>query len=117
MSDWRWEIHPDDLLDNLPPEALKEFTRIAHEITVRDSMIYLDGKDFTGSGPGLRQEASGTLLVSYLTDVRGERVVFLQVSWYGLSEAPQPCDGLGNADNARSADPDVTMATSALYDQ
>jgi predicted house-cleaning noncanonical NTP pyrophosphatase (MazG superfamily) len=88
MSDWHWELHPDDLLDNLPPEALKEFRRIAHEITVRDSMIYLDGKDFTGGGPGLQYEATGLLLVTYLTDVRGERVVFLQVSWYGLSDLP-----------------------------
>lgn len=83
MSDWHWEIHPEDLLDNLPPEALKEFHRIAHEITVRDSMIYLDGKDYTGAEPGLQHDASGALLVTYLTDVRGERVVFLQVSWYG----------------------------------
>lgn len=83
MSDWHWEIHPDDLLDNLPPEALKEFRRLAHEITVRDSMIYLDGKDYTGAGPGLQTDGSGSMMVSYLTDVRGERVVFLQVSWYG----------------------------------
>lgn len=83
MSDWHWEIHPDDLLDNLPPEALKEFHRLAHEITVRDSMIYLDGKYFAGDTPGVRTEARGQLLVDYLTDVRGEKVVFLHVFWFG----------------------------------
>lgn len=50
---------------------------------MRDSMIYLDGKDYTGAGPGLQTDGSGSMMVSYLTDVRGERVVFLQVSWYG----------------------------------
>lgn len=83
MSEWHWEIHPDNLLDGLPPEALKEFDRLAHEITVRDSMIYLDGKNFAGDTPGLRTEARGMLLACYLTDVRGEKVVFLQVSWFG----------------------------------
>lgn len=82
MSEWHWEIHPDDLLDNLPPEALNEFHRLAHEITVRDSMVYLEGKNFAGDTPGLRIETRGLLMVCYLTDVRGERVVFLQVSWY-----------------------------------
>jgi hypothetical protein len=83
VSEWRWEIHPDDLLDNLPPEAFKEFHRLAHEVTVRDSMIYLDGKNFVGDTPGLRIETRGPLMVYYLTDVRGEKVAFLQVSWYG----------------------------------
>jgi hypothetical protein len=46
-------------------------------------MVYLDGMDYTGPGPGLRTETTGSLMVTYLTDVRGERVVILQVSWFG----------------------------------
>ena len=33
--------------------------------------------------PGLRTEARDELMVTYLTDIRGERVVVLQVSWFG----------------------------------
>jgi hypothetical protein len=83
VSDWTWEPHPDDLLDELPPQARQELDQIAREITVRDSMIYLDGKNWDGPTPGLRTETRGRLMVAYLTDVRGERVVILQVTWFG----------------------------------
>ena len=85
MSDWHWEPHPDDLLDNLPPEARAELDQLAREITARDSMVYLDGRDYTGLGPGLQTETTDTLMITYLTDIRGERVVILQVSWFGLT--------------------------------
>lgn len=45
-------------------------------------MIYPDGRDYDGPTPGVRTETRGRLMVTYLTDVRGERVV-LQVSWFG----------------------------------
>jgi hypothetical protein len=82
VSDWRWEPHPDDLLTDLPPEARSELEQLAREITVRDSMIFPDGRDYDGPGPGLRTETRGRLMVSYLTDIRGERVVILQVAWF-----------------------------------
>ena len=82
VSDWAWEPHPDDLLADLPPEARTELDQLAREITVRDSMVYLDGKDYSGPGPGLRTETRGRLMVTYLTDVRGERVVVLNVTWF-----------------------------------
>ena len=83
VSDWHWEPHPDDLLEGLPPEARSELDQLAREITVRDSMIYQDGREYQGPGPGLRTETRGRLMVSYLTDVRGERVVILQATWFG----------------------------------
>jgi hypothetical protein len=83
VSDWRWEPHPDDLLDPLPPEARSELDHLAREITVRESMVYRDGSDYAGPGPGLRTETSSRLMITYLTDVRGERVVILQVTWFG----------------------------------
>ena len=83
MSDWTWEPHPDELLDGLPPEARQELDQLAREITARDSMIFLDGKDWDGPTPGLRTETRGRLMVTYLTDVRGERVVILQTTWFG----------------------------------
>ncbi len=82
MSDWHWEPHPDDLLNGLPPEARKELDQLAREITVRDSMVYLDGRNYAGPAPDLRTETRGSLMVTYLTDVRGERVVILQVTWF-----------------------------------
>ena len=83
MSDWTWEPHPDELLDGLPPEARQELDQLAREITVRDSMIYLDGKNWEGPTPDLRTETRGSLMVTYLTDVRSERVVILQTTWFG----------------------------------
>ena len=56
---------------------------MAREITVRDAMIYLDGRDYEGPGPGLQIESKGRLMVPYLTDVRGEYVIILQVTWLG----------------------------------
>ena len=82
VSDWHWEPHPDDLLDNLPPEARTKLDQLAREIVVRDSMVYLAGSDYDGPGPGLRTETRGSLMVTYLTDVRGERVVILNVTWF-----------------------------------
>jgi hypothetical protein len=83
VSKRRGEPHPDDLLENLPPETRKEPGRIAHEITVRDSMVYLDQKNFTGETPGPQTEVTDHLMVTYLTDVHGEKVVILQVTWFG----------------------------------
>ncbi len=83
MADWRWECDPDELLDGLPSEAVRLVEELAREVTVRDSMIFLDGASFTGMPPGLRIEQRGPLMLSYLTDVRGERVVMVQVTWFG----------------------------------
>ena len=41
VSDWHWEPHPDDLLDDLPPEARVKLDQLAREITVRDSSLGL----------------------------------------------------------------------------
>jgi hypothetical protein len=50
---------------------------------VRDSMVFLDGVASAGAGPGVRTERRGLLMVTYLTEVRGERIVVVQVSWFG----------------------------------
>ena len=42
----------DDLLDRLPPAALAAVRQVAEELTVRESMIFLDGREFTGKPPG-----------------------------------------------------------------
>ena len=52
MPDWRWEPVTDDLLDRLPPAALATVRHVAGELTVRESMIFLDGREFTGKPPG-----------------------------------------------------------------
>jgi hypothetical protein len=83
VADWRWECVTDDLLDGLPPEALQAVQRLAAELAVRESMIFPDGPGFTGDPPGLRTVQRGRLMLVYLTDVRGERVVIIQVNWIG----------------------------------
>ncbi len=83
MAEWRWECVTDDLLDGLPPEALSAIGRSAGELAVRESIIFQDGAEFTGDPPGLRTIQRGPLMIVYLTDVRGERVVIIQVNWAG----------------------------------
>ena len=83
MAGWRWEPVADDLLDRLPPAALATVSQVAEELTVRESMIFLDGQEFTGEPPGLRTVQRGPLMLVYLTDVRGERVAIIQVNWIG----------------------------------
>jgi len=83
VADWHWEAVTDDLLDGLPPAALAAIRQVAEELTVRESMIFLDGREFTGEPPGLRTVQRGPLTLAYLTDVRGERVVIIQVNWIG----------------------------------
>ena len=83
MAAWHWEPVTDNLLDCLPPAALAAVRQAAEELTVRESMIFLDGREFTGKLPGLRTVQRGPLMLVYLTDVRGERVVIIQVNWIG----------------------------------
>ena len=83
MPDWHWEPVTDDLLDGLPPAALAAVRQVAEELTVRESMIILDGREFTGKPPGLRTVQRGPLMLDYLTDVRSERVVIIQANWIG----------------------------------
>jgi hypothetical protein len=83
VADWHWEPVTDDLLDGLPLAALAAVRQAAEELTVRESMIFLDGREFTGEPPGLRTVCRGPLMLVYLTDVRGERVVLIQVNWLG----------------------------------
>ncbi|QEU94338.1 hypothetical protein CP970_28620 [Streptomyces kanamyceticus] len=70
-------------MDGLPDIARGEAERLANEIAIRESMVFLEGAAYTGPGPGLRTEARGKLMLNYLTDVRGERIVVVQVSWFG----------------------------------
>ena len=51
-------------------------------------MIFLDGREFTGESPGLRTVQRGPLMLAYLTDVRSERVIIIQVNWIGLPKQP-----------------------------
>ena len=81
MADWHWEPVTDDLLGDLPVAAQATVRQVAEELTVRESMIFLDGREFTGEPPGLRTIQQGPLMLVYLTDVRGERVVIIQVNW------------------------------------
>ena len=83
MADWHWEPVTDDLLDGLPPAAPAAVRQLAEELTVRESIIFLDGREFAGEPPGLRTVQRGPLMLVYLTDIRGERVVIIQANWIG----------------------------------
>jgi len=58
VADWHWEPVTDDLLDGLPPAALAAVRQVAEELTVRESMIFLDGREFTGE-PGAAHRPAG----------------------------------------------------------
>jgi hypothetical protein len=64
VADWHWEPVTDDLLDGLPPAALAAVRQVAEELTVRESMIFLDGREFTGEPPGLRTSHPGVWLTT-----------------------------------------------------
>jgi hypothetical protein len=81
VADWHWEPVTDGVHDGLPPAPLAAIRQVVEELTVRESMIFLDGREFTGEPPGLRTVQRGQLMLVYLTDVRGERVVIIQVNW------------------------------------
>jgi len=87
VAEWHWELVTDDLLDGLPPAALAAVRQVAEELTVRESMIFLDGREFTGEPPGLRTVQRGQLMLGYLTDVRGERVAILPGELDRLTQA------------------------------
>jgi hypothetical protein len=61
--------------------ALAAVRQVAEELTVHESMIFLDGREFTGEPPGLRTVQRDPLMLVYRTDVRGERVVIIQANW------------------------------------
>jgi hypothetical protein len=61
VADWHWEPVTYGLLDELPPAALAAVRQVAEELTVRESMIFLDGREFTGVPPGLRTVQRGPL--------------------------------------------------------
>jgi hypothetical protein len=52
--------------------ALAAVRQVAEELAVRESMIFLDGPEFTGKPPGRRTVQRGSLMLVYLTDVRSE---------------------------------------------
>jgi hypothetical protein len=43
----------------------------------------LEGAACTEPGPGVRTGSRGLLMLICLTDVRGERIVMVQVNWFG----------------------------------
>jgi hypothetical protein len=40
VAEWRWECVTDDLLDGLPPDALRAVQQLAKELAVRESMVF-----------------------------------------------------------------------------
>ncbi|WP_460747522.1 hypothetical protein [Nocardiopsis oceani] len=46
-------------------------------------MVFLEGGALSGTMPGVRTEQHERLMLTYLTEVRGERVVIVQVTWMG----------------------------------
>ncbi|MFI0367702.1 hypothetical protein ACH35V_07470 [Actinomadura sp. 1N219] len=83
MTDWIWEHDPDDLLGGLPVEVLAEVNRLAVEAAVRSSRIFLERPARGGDVPVLRTENRGRLMMTYLTDIPGRRIVVVRVVWLG----------------------------------
>jgi hypothetical protein len=65
-------------------EAARAAVRqVAEDLTVRRSMIFPEGRSSQASCRGLRTAQRGPLMLACQTDVRGERVVVIQVNWIG----------------------------------
>jgi hypothetical protein len=54
VAERHWEPATDELLNELPPAALAAVRQVAGELTVRESTIFLDGREFPVKPPGLR---------------------------------------------------------------
>ena len=88
MSDWSWEWLPslEEVAAGLPPEVLSAVEKAAADLATVNSMVYLDGVDFRGTGPGVRthSDPARNLLFEYLTVPRQECIYITQVTWLGL---------------------------------
>ena len=80
MAEWHWELVTDDLLDGLPPAALATVRQVTEELTVRESMIFLDGREFTGEPPGLPAVAGPAYFA-----VAGRTVTFMACALGGYT--------------------------------
>ena len=81
MADWHWEPVTDDLLGGLPSAAPAAAGQVAEELTVRESMICSTGGSSQACRQGRAPPSEAQLILVYLTDARGERVVIIQVNW------------------------------------
>jgi hypothetical protein len=86
VAEWRWECVTDDLLDGLPPDALRAVQQLAKELAVRESMVFLDRPGFTGDPPGLRTIQRGPMMLIYLRFEVGDEV-------YGMPFFPRATSG------------------------
>ncbi|OIJ95906.1 hypothetical protein [Streptomyces monashensis] len=59
MADWHWEPFQVDLLDGLPDAARAETERLADEIAVRESMVFLEGAPTPDRVPECAQNPGG----------------------------------------------------------
>jgi hypothetical protein len=87
VSEWSWEWLPsfDEVAAGLPAEVLTAVEKAAGELATVNSMVYLDGIDFQGAGPGVRTHAdpARNLFLEYLTVPRHERIYLVHVTWVG----------------------------------
>jgi hypothetical protein len=67
VADWHWELFQDDLLDGHPDAARAETERLANEIAVRESMVFLGGLRLYGPGAriGGGTESRGLLMLTF----------------------------------------------------
>ncbi|MGW1991310.1 hypothetical protein [Embleya sp. NPDC001921] len=70
----------------MPTEILSAVEKAAADLATVNSMVYLDGVDFQGTGPGVRthSDPGRNLLFEYLTVPRQECIYITQVTWLGL---------------------------------
>jgi hypothetical protein len=108
VAEWHWEPVTDDLPDKLAPAApltLSAVRQVAGELTVRESMIFLDGWEFTGKPPLALADARHRLspylwLVHRLTvdplsgphDAEISDLYSVFVMWGGWGSNPRPAD-------------------------
>jgi hypothetical protein len=81
VADWHWECDPDGLLGCLPKPRGRPVNLPVNlpSATRRSSWTEHRSREYP---PGLRIEQRGLLMLTYLTDVRGERIVIVQVTWF-----------------------------------
>jgi hypothetical protein len=66
VADWRWECVTDELLDRLPPDAVRTVRQLAEELAVRESMAWIRPLRDPRTGPDAPQRPALECAVTVL---------------------------------------------------
>jgi hypothetical protein len=84
VSEWAWGYDPNEesVVAGLPPDVIFEVEQIAAELALVNSLVFLEGTAYQGTGPSMRSVARSDLLIWYTTYPRLEKVYIVRVQHF-----------------------------------